>query len=171
MKNLPRYEPPTIVRNTIGLMNKVGRRGSLLSKTHIDGVAIDALTREYGSPLFVFSESSLRSRAREMLTVMQQHLPRSRLCWSYKTNYLGAICSIFHQEGSIAEVVSGMEYEKARRLGVKGHDIIFNGPAKTESELARAIQERAIIHADHFDELRMLEALARSRGRKVQVGV
>jgi diaminopimelate decarboxylase len=171
MKNSSRYEPPTIVRNAVGLMNKVGRRGGLLSKTHIDGVAIDALIRDYGSPLFVFSESCLRNRVREVRASMKQQLPHARLGWSYKTNYLGAICSVFHQEGSVAEVVSGMEYEMARRLGVEGHEIIFNGPAKTESELARAIQERAILHADHFEELRIVESLARSRGAKVQVGV
>ena len=36
-----------------------------------------------------------------------------RIAWSYKTNYLGAICKVFHQEGSLAEVVSGMELKKA----------------------------------------------------------
>jgi diaminopimelate decarboxylase len=171
MKDKPRYEPPTIVRNAFGLMNKVGRRGSLLSKTHIDGVAIAALVHDYGSPLFVFSESTLRSRVREVRATMSQHLPQSQLCWSYKTNYLGAICAIYHQEGSLAEVVSGMEYEKARRLGVPGNEIVFNGPAKTETELARAIQERAIIHADHFEELRILEGVARNCKVRVPVGI
>lgn len=47
-----------------------------------------------------------------------------------KTNYLAAICALFHREGAIAEVVSEIEYEKARKLGVDGSDIIFNGPAK-----------------------------------------
>jgi diaminopimelate decarboxylase len=171
MTDKPRYEPPTIVRNAFGLMNKVGRRGSLLSKTQIDGVEIAALVRDYGSPLFVFSESTLRSRVREVRASMAQHLPQSQLCWSYKTNYLGAICAIYHQEGSLAEVVSGMEYDKARRLGVPGTEIVFNGPAKTETELARAVQEGAIIHADHFEELRILESVACSRKMRVPVGI
>jgi diaminopimelate decarboxylase len=171
MKAKPRYEPPTIVRNAFGLMNKVGQRGSLLSRTHVDGVEIASLIRDHGSPLFVFSESTLRSRVREVHAAMSQHLPQSQLCWSYKTNYLGAICAIHHQEGSLAEVVSGMEYEKARRLGVPGNQIVFNGPAKTEMELARAVQEGAIIHADHFEELRLLEGVARNRNMRVPVGI
>ena len=167
----PRYEPPTIVRNTVGMMNKVGRRGSLVSKSQLDGINIDDLIKEFGSPLFVFSEATLRSRIREARAAIERHLPQAQLCWSYKTNYLGAVCSIFHQEGSLAEVVSGMEYEMARRLGVPGSSIVFNGPAKTEAELRRAIAERAIIHADHFEELRLLNLIARETRTKPKIGI
>ena len=167
----PRYEPPTIIRNTVGLMNKVGRRAGLTSKTNIDGVAVDELIRNFGSPLFVFSESILRRSIREARSALEQHFPQARLCWSYKTNYLGALCAIFHQEGSLAEVVSGMEYEKARRLGVAGRDIIFNGPAKTEEELRRAMYEGAMIHVDHFEELRMLERIAERSRVRAKAGV
>ena len=58
-KKLP-YEPPTIARNTAGLMNKVGHRGSLASKTQIDGVEVERLINDFGSPLFVFSEAALQ---------------------------------------------------------------------------------------------------------------
>ncbi len=64
-----------------------------------------------------------------------------------------------------------MEYDKARRLGVPGHEIIFNGPAKTEDELRRALHEQATIHVDHFEELRMLERIGRSSGVRPRAGV
>ena len=76
-----------------------------------------------------------------------------QFAWSYKTNYLNAVCSIYHQEGSWAEVVSGFEYEKARNLGVDGKNIIFNGPDKSDEDLTRAIKDKAKIHIDHADEL------------------
>jgi len=165
------YEPPSIARNTTGLMNKVGRRGNLASKTQVDGVEVEALIKDFGSPLFVFSETAIKRSVGEARTAIEMHLPQARLCWSYKTNYLGAICAIFHRAGSLAEVVSGMEYEKARRLGVPGEEIVFNGPAKTEEELRRALSEQAIIHADHFDELRLLERIAESTHTKPKIGI
>ena len=125
------YERPAIVRNTFGAMNKVGRRADATAHDQIDGVPIDRLCKEYGSPLFVFSERRLRARIREARDAFARRYPQTTMCWSYKTNYLDAICAIFHQEGSLAEVVSGMEYEKARRLGMPGDKIVFNGPAKT----------------------------------------
>ncbi len=169
--NKPRYEPPMIVRNTAGHMNKVGHRGNLASKTQIDGIDVERLVKTFGSPLFAFSEATLLGRIGESRSALQMHLPRARLCWSYKTNYLGAICALFHKAGSLAEVVSGMEYEMARRLGVPGNEIVFNGPSKTEEELHRATREQAIIHADHFEELRMLERIAQETHTKPKVGI
>lgn len=165
------YERPAIVRNTFGVMNKVGRRADLAQSDQIDGVSIDALCREYGSPLFVFSERKLRDRIRQAREAFARRYPQTTMCWSYKTNYLDAICAIFHQEGSLAEVVSGMEYEKARRLGMPGDKIVFNGPAKTEAELRRAVAERAILHADHLEEIYLLEKIANETGSVPRVGV
>lgn len=165
------YERPAIVQNPVGLMNKVGRRADLRSRADVDGVPVDELCARFGSPLFVFSERRLRARAREAGEAFRRRVPDTRLCWSYKTNYLDAICAIFHAEGSLAEVVSGMEYDKARRLGVPGPQIVFNGPAKTRDELDRAIAEGAILHADHLDELRLLEQLAEERHVTPRVGL
>ncbi|HEY4240788.1 MAG TPA: alanine racemase [Kofleriaceae bacterium] len=165
------YERPTIVRNAFGAMNKIGRRGDLQAADQLDGVAIETLCKEFGSPLFVFSERRLRARVREAREAFARRFPQTTLAWSYKTNYLNAICAIQHQEGSLAEVVSGMEYEKARRLGVPGDHIVFNGPAKTEAELRRAIAEHAILHVDHLEEVYLLERLGQEMGVKPEVGI
>ena len=135
------YERPVIIKNPVGHMNKVGRRASLNVSHDLDGIAVSTLCERYGSPLFVFSERELRKRMRRAKAAFLERWPRTTFCWSYKTNYLSAICAVFHQEGSLAEVVSGMEYDKARSLGVPGEAIVFNGPAKTYDELARATAE------------------------------
>ena len=43
-------------------------------------------------------------------------------------------------KGLGAEVVGGHELWLARRLGVPGADIVFNGPAKTDEELSAALR-------------------------------
>ena len=87
------------------------------------------------------------------------------------TNYLKAICAILHQEGSIAEVVSDFEYEKARNNGMPGERIIFNGPWKSEAALARAVEEGAMIQVDHRDEMLALMRLGHERGEAVPVAL
>ena len=154
------YERPTIVKNPVGLMHKAGRRSLRPAEYTLDGVSIDALKEEFGSPLFVFSERRIRAQTRAAKSAFAEAYPDTRLCWSYKTNYLDAVSAVFHQEGSLAEVVSGMEYEKARQLGVAGRQIVFNGPAKTHAELTRAVLEGAILHVDHDEELALLERIA-----------
>ena len=111
----PKYERPIIVRHSLAGMNKFGATPAIRTITLIDGVRVSELVETYGSPLFVFSERNLRERVRELRTQIGRRLPSFDLAWSYKTNYLGAICKVFHQEGSLAEVVSGMEMRMARK--------------------------------------------------------
>lgn len=154
-------------------MNKFGRSPGYGRNVRdmIDGVPVDDLVSEYGSPLFVYSEASIRQKHQEVSRAFSCRYPNVTLAWSYKTNYLGAICALMHEEGSIAEVVSGMEYEMARSLGMPGDQIIFNGPMKTMDELERAVREGAMIHIDHMDELEDLERLARKLDQNIPVGL
>jgi len=168
------YVKPTIIKLQSGLMNKFGASPYYARKvrTDIDGISIDKLVEQFGSPLFVFSELQIRNTVREAKEAFTSRYPNVTFGWSYKTNYLDAINAIFHQEGSIAEVVSEMEYDKARRLGIQGKDIIFNGPHKSLQALKKAAEEGAKIHIDHFDEIDDLEKVADELGRDdIQVAI
>jgi diaminopimelate decarboxylase len=167
----PPYERPVILKHAPGHMNKFSRVGAMQPLTHIEGVAVDELVQTYGSPLFVFSEKSLRHRIQELRDALSRRWSPVRIAWSYKTNYLGAVCQVFHDEGAWAEVVSGMEYDKARRLGVPGNRIHFNGPYKPRPVLARALREGAKVHLDNFDELRLAESIAQEDGTRYAVAI
>ncbi|MFC1706626.1 diaminopimelate decarboxylase, partial [Planctomycetota bacterium] len=129
MTRMP-YTQPTILRHHSHIANKFGRGPSRKSLERIDGVAISDLVQRFGTPLYVFSEHRLRQRYREAHRAFSLRYPKVQFSWSYKTNYLDAICRIFHQEGSWAEVVSEVEYEMARRNGIAPANILFNGPYK-----------------------------------------
>ncbi|MDP3114874.1 MAG: alanine racemase [Candidatus Cloacimonadaceae bacterium] len=154
------YTAPYIERNYNGNMNKYGAKSVVRHQDNIDGIGIKELVATYGSPALVISESRMRKNYRRLHETMQMHYSKVEMAWSYKTNYLAAVCSIFHQEGARAEVVSGMEYQMARKLGVEGKSIIFNGPGKRREELVTAIKDSALIHIDHLDELYLIERIA-----------
>lgn len=166
-----KYEKPVITKITAGIPNKFGLPVKLKTVQQIDGIGVDRLMDEYGSPLFVLSEKTIRETYREARRAFETRYPRVQFAWSYKTNYLDAVCSIFHDEGSWAEVVSGFEFEKALSLGVKGTQILFNGPEKSEADLTKAIQHNACIHIDHFDELYLLIETTRKLGKKARVAI
>jgi diaminopimelate decarboxylase len=167
----PKYERPIIVRHSLAGMNKFGATSAIRTVTAIDGVRISDLVEAYGSPLFVFSERSLRERVRELRAQLGRRVANFDLAWSYKTNYLGAICKVFHQEGSLAEVVSGMEMKKALAAGVAGRQILFNGPYKTEADLTLAFEKQVKVHLDHLDELALAEKVADRMGVVPEVGM
>jgi diaminopimelate decarboxylase len=164
------WEAPRIVPLALQSLNKFGhRRVRADAQPNIDGVSVETLVERYGSPLYVTSERRLRNNIRRIRRAFDSRYPNVIHGWSYKTNYNGAVCSILHQEGSWAEVVSRFEYEKARSLGVPGARILFNGPNKPRAILERAIAEGALIHVDHGDELDLIEQIGRQRGESVPV--
>ena len=166
-----KYERPVIQKLNTGLMNKFGMNTEYKPMEEIEGVPVKRLVEHYGSPLFVLSESKIRNKYKELFTSFSVRYPRVQFAWSYKTNYLNAVCNIFHQEGSWAEVVSGFEYEKALLNGVPGEKIIFNGPDKSYSELKKAAENGSLIHIDHLDELYTLIDLAKSSKLKPKVAI
>ncbi len=167
------YEKPVINRINVGAANKISGKAYLGGRVRkeIDGVPIEDLVKEFGSPLFVFSERKLRSQFRRFRQAFETRYPNVEFTWSYKTNYLKAVCAILHQEGETAEVVSEFEYEKARRLGIPGNQIVFNGPYKPKEALKTAILEGARINADTFEELSDIEEVAKELRQKVKIGI
>lgn len=171
MKNKKKWVKPSITPHLMGGVNRYGNGGSPTHISHIDGVPIDELIADFGSPLFVLSEQRLRANVRHLLNAFQTRYFDVIYGWSYKTNYLGAVCQILHQEGAWAEVVSAFEYEKARSLGVPGERILFNGPHKQKHILERAVAEGARIHIDNLDEMYALERIGAKTGQVIPVTI
>ncbi len=166
------YEKPTINKVDFTMASKYGSPlKSQKIRTSIDGVSVKELTKRFGSPIFVFSQKAIEEKYNKLYDAFSSRYPKVKFGWSYKTNYLNAICKIFHNLGSIAEVVSEFEYQKARALGVKGEDIIFNGPYKPKEHLKIAVKEKAKIHIDHLFEINDLEEIANELGIKIPVAI
>jgi diaminopimelate decarboxylase len=165
------YERPFIQKLNTGSMNKFGTKTEFSPVSQLDGVPVKKLTDEYGSPLFVISERQIRKNSQNANRAFKTRYPKIQFAWSYKTNYIDAVCNIFHQEGSWAEVVSVFEYKKALRNGVSGNNIIFNGPDKSVEDLELAVDNNSLIHIDHFDELYSLVELLSGGKKKARVAI
>lgn len=166
-----RYERPIIRRLNVGVMNKFGTRTEFEPVTHIDDNAVADLIAKHGTPLFVISEKTIRSTYAEAKRAFDTRYPKVQFAWSYKTNYMAAVCNVYHQMGSWAEVVSGFEYQKALKANVPGGRIIFNGPDKTIEELELAVANDSLIHIDHLDELYTLTEIAIAKERRPRVAI
>ncbi len=162
------YARPSIQPHLTTIGNTFGAAPGRRVFDTVDGADVEELVRRFGSPLFVFSERSIRKRARQALKAFSGY-PRVCFAWSYKTNHLDAICALFHQEGWYAEVVSAAEYQMARRM-MPGNRIIFNGAYKPAEACKLAVEEGALVQIDHFDEIDVLESVV-GKGRPPPVGI
>lgn len=122
--------------------------------------ALEQLSKEAGESFYLLDLQRLRQNYTDFRGAFRVHYPKTQLAYSYKTNYTPRICAFADAQGGYAEVVSGMEYELARRVGVRPERIIFNGPCKGREELERAVAEGAQVNLDSLREVQLVEAFA-----------
>ncbi|BAX81922.1 alanine racemase [Labilibaculum antarcticum] len=170
MKKLD-YERPILNKVNAGMPDKFGMKTKTATLSHIEEHSVTDILKEYGSPVYVISEPCIRKTYRTAYKAFSTRYPRVQFAWSYKTNYMNAVCKIFHSEGAWAEVVSGFEYSKAIENGISGDQIIFNGPEKSKEDLERAITDGAMIHLDGLDEFYFLGELAEKLNKKANVAI
>lgn len=151
--------------------SKMGIETNIQPIVDIEGVPVELLIKKYGTPLFVISEKQTRLNIAQAKHAFTTSYPKVKFAWSYKTNYINKVCNIFHKEGSLAEVVSIFELKKALNNGIEGHNIIFNGPNKSDAELEFAVKHHVTIHIDNYDELFTLEQIASKQGVTVNVAI
>jgi diaminopimelate decarboxylase len=123
------------------------------------------LERDFGAAFFLLDLEAFRANYEEFLEAFRSIYPRSQIAYSYKTNYIPRLCSEVDKLGGYAEVVSGMEYELALRIGVDPERIIFNGPYKSDDELERALLAGSLVNLDAAYELALVEEIARRHPR------
>ncbi len=128
----------------------------------VDGASSVALAREFGTPLFVFSEPRIRhniARLKKAGKVIDCGL---KVCYAAKANSNMAILRAVRDAGSDLEVNSGGELWKALEIGFRGDQIIFNGTSKEVWEIENAIKaEIYAIQVDSLYELALIEETAR----------
>ena len=134
--------------------------------------ALERLAAAHGDAFWLLDARRFEANCVAFRDAFRRRWPRTQLAYSYKTNYLPRLCRIVQALGGWAEVVSGMEYDLARRLGVPADRILFNGPGKPTADLERALLDGAVVNLDAPREVALVEAAARrAAGRPLAVGL
>jgi diaminopimelate decarboxylase len=137
-----------------------------------DGQDLVALARELGTPLFVFSERRLRGNAGGFLRAARAGHPRATVCYASKACSNLSVLRIIREEGLAIEVNSGGEIAKTLAAGFAPDQMVFNGVAKSQSELERAITLGIkAINVDSPFELSRIAGIAAGLGRRAHVSL
>ncbi|HMM80080.1 MAG TPA: diaminopimelate decarboxylase [Pyrinomonadaceae bacterium] len=141
-------------------------------RLHIDGVDTVELAREYGSPLFVYSEKRIRRNIERLKQVADVVECPVKLCYAAKAmSTLGILRAVKDADCDV-EVNSGGELWKALKAGFVGSQIIFNGTSKEIWELNLAItNDIYAIQVDSIFELSLIEETAARLGKTANVSL
>lgn len=138
----------------------------------IGGVSVPALAREFGTPLYVFDEATLRSRAWHMRQTFAEAYPDSRVIYAGKAYLSPALMAILVEEGIGLDVVSGGELYAGLISGVPAESIVFHGNNKGIAELEDAVAAGiGVIAIDNFHEIKLLSDVTQRLGKRINVAL
>lgn len=138
------------------LTSRINSRGHL----EIGGCDVVELVRQFGSPLYILDEWTLR-RACQLYrdTWARCYAGGSRVLYATKAWNCLAICALALQEGLGLDVASGGELYTALQAGAKGEDLYLHGNAKSLDELNLALETGCTVVVDSLYELQQVSAL------------
>ncbi|MFC1926977.1 diaminopimelate decarboxylase [Chloroflexota bacterium] len=131
----------------------------------IGGCDVVDLAEEFGTPLYLFDETTLRQKCREFKDEFTRLHPDTLVIYASKAFLNRALARILKEEGLGLDVVSGGELSIAQSVDFPTDKVYFHGNNKTPEELNLALDSGVgRIVVDNFYELEQLNKLARKRG-------
>ena len=138
----------------------------------VDGVDAVLLAEQHGTPLYVFSEKRIADNIRDLRSAVESVHPRVKICYASKANSNMAVLSAVRRAGGDIEVNSGGELFKAKTIGFRPDQIVFNGVSKTDDEIRDAIQYGILaINIDSLYELEQTTRVARAIGKRANIAI
>lgn len=136
----------------------------------IGGLPITVIARDFSTPVFIFDEDDIRTRARQYVSAFNSEDISTKVYYASKAFQATTVTKWLTQEGLGMDVSTMGELEVALRGGAKPEDIIFHGNNKSIAELERAVAVgvgRIVI--DSLIEIERLNAIAARAGIVQQV--
>jgi diaminopimelate decarboxylase len=153
-----------------GVLMPSFRRAETGGTLHCEGVPLDVLAREVGTPVYVYSANAVRAQY-ERLSAVLRDVPH-RIHYACKANGSLGILRLLHSLGCGIDVVSGGELHRARLAGFAPGDIVFGGVGKSAREIGEALDAGvSLLSAESAAEIDLIEALAAERGVTARVGL
>ena len=149
--------PPSPNQQLLPLTARVNKQDRL----EIGGCDVKLLVEQFGSPLYILDEFSLRTACRQYRDSFKSYYSgESLVIYASKAWSCLAVCSIINSEGLGFDVVSGGELYTTLQAGVSPDKIYFHGNNKSIAELEFAIKTGCKIIVDNWLELKNLTEIA-----------
>ncbi|WP_019499387.1 diaminopimelate decarboxylase [Pseudanabaena sp. PCC 6802] len=139
-------------------------------RLEIGGCDVVELVKQYGSPLYIVDEVTLRTACQQYRDAFKHYYKgASQVLYASKAWNCLAICAIAASEGLGIDVVSGGELYTAIKAGVKPELLYLHGNNKSLDELEYALNAGCTVVADNWWELHTLNRLATDFGIPPQI--
>jgi diaminopimelate decarboxylase len=129
-------------------------------RVRVGGCVLEDVAAAVGTPAFVVDEEALRLTARDYRAAFEARHPGTRVCFASKAFPCTPVARVMAEEGLGCEVAGGGELTIALAAGFDPADMLLHGNAKTDDELAAAIDAGVgLVVVDGPDDLERMERL------------
>ncbi|WP_410981897.1 diaminopimelate decarboxylase [Bacillus cereus] len=136
----------------------------------IGGCDTTQLAKQYGTPLYVYDEATIREKCRAFHLAFQESGFSYQVAYASKAFLCMEMCRVAREENMSLDVVSGGELYTALQAGFPASRIHFHGNNKTEEEIIMALRaEIGCFVVDNFFEMEILHDLAQQYGKIVNI--
>ncbi|MFC7681966.1 diaminopimelate decarboxylase [Paenibacillus sp. GCM10028914] len=141
-----------------------------LGHLEIGGCDTAELKAQYGTPLYIVDEQSVRTRCREYIEAFKTSGLKYQVAYASKAFCVMAMCRLAEEEGMSLDVVSDGELYTALQAGFPAERIHFHGNNKTLDEIEMALNANiGCFVVDNEVELHLLQAVAAEKNRHVKI--
>ncbi|MEB3829646.1 diaminopimelate decarboxylase [Phormidium sp. CCY1219] len=169
---LPQQSGETETRSPNQELLPLSARANEKDRLEIGGCDVATLVEQFGSPLYILDEATLRAACRQYVDSLSRYYPgESQVLYASKAWSAVAICAIAAQEGLGIDVVSGGELYTALEAGVKPEKIYLHGNNKSREELEQAVACGCTIVVDNWLELQMVGEIAEKAAEAIRIMV
>jgi diaminopimelate decarboxylase len=140
------------------------------NKLCCEGVAVEALARRYGTPLYIYSQHTLTEHFQDLDRALAgvDHL----VCFSVKSNSNQSVLRVLARLGSGFDIVSGGELQRVIAAGGDPRRCAFAGVGKTETEIEFALRQGVhTFNAESEPELERINRVAARLKKTAPVAV
>lgn len=136
----------------------------------IGGCDVVDLVQQFGSPLYILDETTLRTACRQYRDAFARYYPgESQVLYASKAWNCLAVCAIVASEGLGIDIVSGGELYTALQAGVSPTKLYLHGNNKSRDELQLAVEAGCTIVVDNWHELKTLVAIATTGSDPIRI--
>ncbi|MCW8128802.1 MAG: diaminopimelate decarboxylase [Planctomycetota bacterium] len=113
-------------------------------QTHIGGVEIKALARDFGTPVFVYDRAIIEQRIADL-----KGFPVIRFAQKACSNI--AILSLMRKRGVVVDAVSAGEIHRALKAGFKPDDVVYTADIFDRASLELIVEHRMPVNCGSLD--------------------
>src|SRR6266581_4616535 len=137
---------------------------------HCEQVPLQRIADEVGTPVYIYSEQTLRRHVRVFDEAFQSipHL----ICYAVKANSNINILRRFADWGTGFDIVSGGELFRVLRAGGSAGKVIFSGVGKTPEEIRYALDAGILFfNVESSAELQQINEVGRAANKRMPISI